>query len=916
MVPNFALSLSSEGIALLRRVSGGWAPAGEVAFDSDDLDSALAELRARAEALSPDGAQVAVILPDGQLRYLDLPDPGEGDTARDDAARTALDGATPYAVEELFFDWSLIGPRLCVCAVAHETIEEAGGFLAAHGFTPVSYLALPPEGAFDGVVFFGAAPGWTGAAPERPESFEIVAAPPEPEAAAPAEVPPLPETPDIETADPAPDPAAALVDEAGQASSAAPVPELPQSSGLTAPAPNKPPAEPAPVAFAGGSFGKHGAPARGTDSPVATAHRPVAPREEGGEAPSAPSFSSIRATRDAPAGAVQAPRLDTARPNTERPAPEPGAAPAPTPASEGLFARRGRKGVADLPPPPKPQAPKPAAKPKPKADRLRAPQPKVETPKPARAPAPAETPQQPAAPAVTATAAAPEPAKPPLSGPARLAAMRRRNETMAAEAAASSAAATAAIDEERERMTVFGARGNEQIGGKPRYLGLMLTAALLLFLAGVAAWASVFLDEGLARFFGPRQEVETEVAAVPAEALPQESPVDTAPETEAEADTELAALDMPESASDAPDTPAPLAQPQTRRMLSSEEAAATYAATGIWQRAPTAPLEPPQTGTEDIYVASIDPQVEQLDAVALPDFTAPRGDLNLPPVPLPPGPFERFDLDERGLVRATPEGALSPDGIRIYTGRPPQVPPLRNPADAPDALPESAPDGAAPEAATDPAQEALEQIRPKTRPGDLVEQTERATLGGISVAELSQRRPQIRPQSAQEQAQEQAIAEQQGDLGGAIAEAVAEAQDGSTEEAALSATDQAVARSLAPLPRPRNIDELVQRAAPIEEVETASAGPVRIQPGPSVPQNTNVARSATVRNQINLRRVSLIGIYGKPSSRRALVRLPSGRYQKVKVGDRVDGGRVAAIGESELQYTKGGRNIVLSMPRG
>lgn len=62
--------------------------------------------------------------------------------------------------------------------------------------------------------------------------------------------------------------------------------------------------------------------------------------------------------------------------------------------------------------------------------------------------------------------------------------------------------------------------------------------------------------------------------------------------------------------------------------------------------------------------------------------------------------------------------------------------------------------------------------------------------------------------------------------------------------------------------------------------------------------------------------MNLIGVYGKPSSRRALVRMSNGRYVKVQVGDRLDGGRVQAIGESELSYTKGGRSVTLTMPRG
>ena len=73
---------------------------------------------------------------------------------------------------------------------------------------------------------------------------------------------------------------------------------------------------------------------------------------------------------------------------------------------------------------------------------------------------------------------------------------------------------------------------------------------------------------------------------------------------------------------------------------------------------------------------------------------------------------------------------------------------------------------------------------------------------------------------------------------------------------------------------------------------------------------------ATVKNALNLRQVNLIGVYGKPSDRRALVRLSTGRYKKVKIGDRIDGGKVAAISDTELRYVKNGRNVVLKMPRG
>jgi type IV pilus biogenesis protein PilP len=60
--------------------------------------------------------------------------------------------------------------------------------------------------------------------------------------------------------------------------------------------------------------------------------------------------------------------------------------------------------------------------------------------------------------------------------------------------------------------------------------------------------------------------------------------------------------------------------------------------------------------------------------------------------------------------------------------------------------------------------------------------------------------------------------------------------------------------------------------------------------------------------------VTLIGVYGSAGQRRALVRLPSGRYVKVQVGDRLDGGQVAAIDSDAIRYVKGGRSRVLEMP--
>ncbi len=71
-----------------------------------------------------------------------------------------------------------------------------------------------------------------------------------------------------------------------------------------------------------------------------------------------------------------------------------------------------------------------------------------------------------------------------------------------------------------------------------------------------------------------------------------------------------------------------------------------------------------------------------------------------------------------------------------------------------------------------------------------------------------------------------------------------------------------------------------------------------------------------MNNAIRLRDVNLIGVYGSPNNRRALVRLRNGNYVKVEIGSSLDGGRVTAIGDSALNYVKRGKTIALELPTG
>ena len=480
------------------------------------------------------------------------------------------------------------------------------------------------------------------------------------------------------------------------------------------------------------------------------------------------------------------------------------------------------------------------------------------------------------------------------------------------------APAPADVRSEQERMTVFGARRAE-VGGKPRFLGLILTAALLIFLAGVAAWASVFLEDGLklSRLFGDRDRTPTfsDPAENPAEdpvaaaalvtALPPPQPV--APEPQ----IVTASLEPTLSEEDAAvlDALSEPAQPLPPVELSETELAARYAATGIWPIAPDVPQDPAdQIDIEDLYLTSIDPVSTSADAIALPAPATFGTDEVLASLASPPAAGTQFAFDDRGLVIPTASGALSPEGHLVIAGRPPLVPPA-----TPTRF-QSEPEDTA-------IRSALAAVRPQPRPSDLVENTERAQLDGLTRNELADLRPVLRPQSLQEAAAALSAPSADGGIppqvtDGAVALAMV------APDPFESATKNAIDASRRPDTRPRNFERIVKRAErsrpaePQEEVRVASAATVAPRVvEPSIPSKTSVATQATVKNALNLRQINLIGVYGKPSNRRALVRLGNGRYQKVVVGDRLDGGRVSAIGDSELRYSKRGRDYVLKMPR-
>ena len=168
----------------------------------------------------------------------------------------------------------------------------------------------------------------------------------------------------------------------------------------------------------------------------------------------------------------------------------------------------------------------------------------------------------------------------------------------------------------------------------------------------------------------------------------------------------------------------------------------------------------------------------------------------------------------------------------------------------------------------------------------------------------------------------------------AVADTVAAILAAAPPDPIAGATPLAIASARVPEPRPQNFAEVVASAEARSTTATATATataapqdaslaviepPAQIAPetvAPSGPVSGDVAANATLAEAIDLREVNLIGVFGRPNDRRALVRLANGRYVRVGVGDSLDGGQVAAIGDNALNYVKRGQTITIAIPNG
>lgn len=870
MITNFALSLSLDGIELLHRVPRGWRLVGRVDVASKTLEADLSALREKALLIEPDGLRSKVIIPLDQIKYIAL----DGTLTSGEDIHAALDGATPYALDDLVIDSEKSGGRTHVAAVARETLNEAEAFAHAHGFQPVAFVAIPEPFTFQKEVFFG--PTEMARSIVGPDA--IIAR---------DDLPVMPVGTRIKTRllvfdqpenldeDTYKDDLAILM--ASQDTPNAPVASEAEiiaaaAEVLTATAPRQ-------VMWIDRIPPEHHA--------LTTAVTPDA----------APAPSVAKSVLAKPV------LLDLVIPEHHRKSPKKSKSPL-----VAVFG--GQKSAAP-------------------AVSLGAPETQVP------APAIAAQANRPTAPEASRPTASPE-----------------TNKRPALIAAGMAAAA----------LVLGGVIWSQQATIETAALAPEAAVATEQVVAAQAPVEPQNIEEA-----APEAGPEIAEIAIADFAAPQASDNDLAEiGSEAPAARGAAPAEIVAAASDAPLTtvqapPAPPAEETAQgtvdapvlqaQVLSPDEAERIYDTTGVWQRAPrffdvpsgAIPLafDRPEDITAPARVMR--PDMAQLDGFETDlSFIAPAN---------PPAPDVTFARDADGFILATeegtvtPEGAIvfaglpelaitprpelseadlerfallapAPEGVVIIPGTPAVVPPLR-PADA--ALPET--DEAPEDATVASAPPAPETPTPGgVSLGGLELQNTGAIALDAGVVEeraLVDLRPRLRPQGLA--ARVDPGTPDITDILAGIA----------VEDATLrfdNSTALAVVLSVRPDTRPSNFANVVAAATARTQTQPAtpapstpaSAAPV-VAAAPVTPQNVQpvpggVARAATQEDAIRLREINLIGVYGRPNARRALVRLSNGRYVRVEIGSELDGGQVTAIEDSALNYVKRGRTYAIELP--
>ena len=695
----------------MHRVSDGWHLVGQVALDDADLTGELDRLRVMAKILEPSGILTKLLIPNDQIKYLAL----DTTRAEEDDVRKALHEATPYDVDDLVYDYVRGGGRTYVAAVAKKTLTEAKQFSTEHGFDPISFAAVPEPFTYVGEAFFGSVDGLfverdtdsviiTGEATQSVAEPDIPIKPNEiaigyglPEANIKLELRPVPDVGfDTQTT---------IID--------AFIPSEPDIDLTLTPDENKFTAtlkldtlifDEANIDALDKYF-PHQRMMQDNGAGLTSNNIKLTPEATDANDTAAQMFSSrLRADRNeerpAPTQIIkrQANKrsIVPARLTLNHQTPQ-------TSTSPNLFVPIGKrtKRMPSLSAPNR-TADKGAVAPlitikKPNSD--------VGFILTGNAP----TNLLPDA-AIAAASLNIESIEPPGhtydNDHGQSAKLNKKRSTGATAFGAASTVGGAfssmfasrrvamndaktnatkinarsdttdirySTKNKKSKLTFFSARKEAKnkpkvaIGGKPRFLGLVLTAVLLLFLLTMAAVAALS-EENFASWFGLKTSA-TQIAydPTPTSALEAAAP-QTAYYKQLVATRNTTNL-LPKNVAHSLAT--------GEQILTPQEAARLYAAIGVWQRAPRIPQIPRTTKLNTITHSVLSHPVHLIQSSPLkPYINATRDTLIATPT-LPPPPSQSFDYNADGLVLATTQGALTPDGILVIAGRPPLNPPKR-----------------------------------------------------------------------------------------------------------------------------------------------------------------------------------------------------------------------------------------------
>ena len=169
MNERWGLDLSMSAVRLMRRDGGHWREIASEPLGEPDMDARLQALAARADSADA----VDIFLPRDQILYTDVKLTGEAAASAEIDA--AMEGRTPYALDDLEIDWEQGEDGTArVAAIARETLDEAEAFAAQLGVTAAHFSALADPDDFPRMPDFGLGKGALSSA-EAPEPETQVA---------------------------------------------------------------------------------------------------------------------------------------------------------------------------------------------------------------------------------------------------------------------------------------------------------------------------------------------------------------------------------------------------------------------------------------------------------------------------------------------------------------------------------------------------------------------------------------------------------------------------------------------------------------------------------------------------------------------------------------------------------------------